>query len=83
VESKILAAPGKPGIMHFEESVHEKIIFEVTVDPDDLPSHVRLTYRLSLQNDSDGLYEWRAERLAWRLGHWRLLMPEKVQSAFD
>jgi beta-lactamase regulating signal transducer with metallopeptidase domain len=83
VESKVLVAPGKPGIMQLEESVHEKLIFEVTVDPDDLPGHVRLTYRLSFQSDSDGLYEWRAERLAWRLGNWRLLMPEKVESIFD
>jgi beta-lactamase regulating signal transducer with metallopeptidase domain len=83
VESKVLVAPGKPAVVYFEEGIHEQLAVEVTVAPDDVPDQVRLTYRLSLQTDSDGLYEWQAERLAWRLGYWRLLTPEKAESAFD
>ena len=83
IESKLLVQPGRPGTMHFEEGVHEKLLFEVTVDPDRPADQVRVTYRLSLQTGPEGLYQWYAERAACRLGQWSPVTAERTELAFE
>jgi beta-lactamase regulating signal transducer with metallopeptidase domain len=81
IESEILVEPGRPATMNFEEGVYDVLIFEVAIEPDRDPGQVKASYRLSLQTEPEGFCQWHARQVAWRLGPWSLLLPDKPPGA--